>query len=110
VLPWVQDGPAEQLREVGRQLAAGSGHPRENAYRTGVIAADLQLPPRTLSAPPATPHEEALAALLSGEADFVRRPGWLWPLGLALGAGLLLASGRRRRAGLLAALAVVVVG
>ncbi|MEW6423028.1 MAG: carbon-nitrogen hydrolase family protein, partial [Deinococcota bacterium] len=83
LMPWVEEGPPERLRELGRQLAARSGHSRENRYRTGVLAADLTLPPSQVSVPPRTAHEEALAALLAGRAAPPRsRP--LWPLlGLA---------------------------
>ncbi|GAA5512708.1 hypothetical protein Dcar01_01429 [Deinococcus carri] len=77
LLPWVEEGEPERLREVGRQLAACSGHPRENRYRTGVLHADLTLPPTHLPSPPRTPHEEALAALLRGQATLPpARPNW----------------------------------
>lgn len=78
LLPWVEEGPPERLRELGRQLAAGSGHPRENAYRTGVLHADLALPPSRVPVPRRTPHEAALSALLEGRAAL---PSWpRWPL------------------------------
>ncbi|WP_221089714.1 nitrilase-related carbon-nitrogen hydrolase [Deinococcus aquaedulcis] len=87
--PWVGDGPHERLRTLGTQRAAGSGHPDENAYHTGVLSADLTLPPLTRPAPPATPHEESLRALLRGEAHLPRSwPAWL-PLGLGAAALLL---------------------
>ncbi|SMB95145.1 nitrilase-related carbon-nitrogen hydrolase [Deinococcus hopiensis] len=81
LLPWVAEGDAEQLRELGRQRAAGSGHARENEYRTGVLHADLTLPPETVPAPPRTPHEKALAALLTGGAALPRSrfSGWQRP-------------------------------
>lgn len=86
LLPWVEEGGAEYLREVGRHLAARSGHPRENRYRTGVLHADLTLPASRVPVPPCTAHEEALAALLEGRASLpASRP--LWPL-LVLPAGL----------------------
>ncbi|GMA13830.1 carbon-nitrogen hydrolase family protein [Deinococcus metallilatus] len=92
LLPWVEEGPAERLRELGRHLAARSGHPHENCYRTGVLYADLSLPPSHVSTPPRTAHEEALAALLEGRAALPRsRP--LWPL---LGLATLLWVLRRR--------------
>ena len=98
LLPWVDGGSDEKLRKVGLQLAAGSGQPRENVYRTGVVHADLKLPPQRLPAPAPTPHEKALSALLSGEASLPRSPlrwGWLG-LGL-LGAAALLSLRRKRR-------------
>lgn len=94
--PWVMPNttdPAE-LRRTGQQLAARSGHPRENRYLTTVLHADLELPPSTCPAPPVTPHEEALRAWLEGRAALERpqraRTGWwgLAALGL-LGAVLL---------------------
>lgn len=97
LLPWVEDGPPEELRETGKQLAAHSGHPRENAYLSGVIHADLTLPPQTLKPPPATPHEQALGAFLDGRARLPRsalRWGWALAAVLGLGLGALL---RRRR-------------
>ena len=101
--PWVQDsGTPDELREVGQQLSARSGHPRENAYRTDLLYADLTLPASPLTAPPRTPHEQALEALLddsaaSGLAAESGSGRWLW---LAVGAGvsaLLLRLWRRRR-------------
>jgi len=101
--PWVQDsGTPDELREVGQQLSARSGHPRENAYRTDLLYADLTLPASPLTAPPRTPHEQALEALLddsaaSGLAAESDSGRWLW---LAVGAGvsaLLLRLWRRRR-------------
>ncbi|AWN21999.1 carbon-nitrogen hydrolase family protein [Deinococcus irradiatisoli] len=86
LLPWVERGSPAHLREVGRQLAARSGHPRENAYLSGVLQADLTLPPQTLPPPPPTPHEQALGALLAGQATLPPSAGrWLWWL-LGLGA------------------------
>ena len=100
--PWVEAGDDfEQLREVGQQLKAGSGHPRENAYHTDLLHADLHLPPSRVQMPPTTAHEDALRAYLEGEADFappglLRRAGW-WPVAL-LAAGFVLITklGRRR--------------
>ncbi|WP_161881493.1 nitrilase-related carbon-nitrogen hydrolase [Deinococcus alpinitundrae] len=89
LLPWVETGPPKQLREVGRQLAAHSGHPRENAYLSGVVHADLTLPPQTLPAPPSTPHERALRAFLDGQAQLRPSPlRWGWALAAALGLGI----------------------
>ncbi len=88
--PWVADGPPELLRAVGRQLSAGSGHPRENAYHTEVLHADLTLPPGRVPAPPRTPHEDALAALLA-EATAVRRTP-RWAGGVLAGAAALAAT------------------
>ena len=89
LLPWVADGPPEELRQVGRQLAAHSGHPRENAYLSGVVHADLMLPPQTLTAPPSTPHEQAIAAFLRGQAHLPPSPlRWGWALAAALGLGV----------------------
>ncbi|GGR34346.1 nitrilase-related carbon-nitrogen hydrolase [Deinococcus ruber] len=80
--PWVEEGSdLERLREVGQQLKAGSGHPRENAYRQDLLHADLHLPPTQLPVPPATPHEDALRAYLSGQASFARPSPlrrWRW--------------------------------
>ncbi|EYB69792.1 nitrilase/cyanide hydratase and apolipoprotein N-acyltransferase [Deinococcus phoenicis] len=102
LMPWVEEpGPedrnAERLREVGRHLAARSGHPRENRYRTGVLHADLTLPPDHVPTPPRTPHEDALAALLEGRARLPEPSArWPWLAGAAaLAASLWLA--RRRR-------------
>lgn len=81
--PWVAPDTTapEELREIGQQLAARSGHPRENQYLTTVLHADLQLPPTTCPVPPATQHEDALRAWLAGEATLGRSPkarlgGW----------------------------------
>lgn len=63
--PWVADGSPDELRQVGRDLAAGSGHPRENQYREAVLWADLTLAPSTVSPPRPTSHEAALKQLLS---------------------------------------------
>ncbi|GGK38260.1 carbon-nitrogen hydrolase family protein [Deinococcus malanensis] len=83
--PWVEEGPAEQLRQSGLDLAAHSGHPRENTYRTDVLFADLSLPASTCPAPARTPHEEALEAVLHGHIKASRRyESWA-----ALGAGVL---------------------
>lgn len=98
LLPWLEEGEPERLRAAGRERAAGSGHPWENRYRTGVLHADLTLPPAWLPVPPRTGHEEALAALLRGEVAWPRRgPGW-WAVaaGAAL-LGLLWGVRRRRR-------------
>ncbi|MCP2014804.1 putative amidohydrolase [Deinococcus sp. HSC-46F16] len=98
LLPWVEEGEPERLRAAGRERAAGSGHPWENSYRTGVLHADLTLPPAWLTAPPRTWHEEALAALLRGQVAWPRPgPGWR---AVAVGAallGLLWGVQRRRR-------------
>ncbi|ABF46095.1 MULTISPECIES: nitrilase-related carbon-nitrogen hydrolase [Deinococcus] len=93
LMPWVEEGEPEHLRELGRQLAARSGHPRENRYRTGVLAADLTLPPSRVPVPPRSAHEEALAALLAGRAA-LPRPRLFWPL---LGVATLLWALRRRK-------------
>ncbi|MCD0174941.1 carbon-nitrogen hydrolase family protein, partial [Deinococcus sp. 14RED07] len=74
--PWVEDGPPEQLRRTGQLLAAGSGHPRENAYLTDTLHADLTLPPTTLTPPAPTPHEDALRALLREEIRPPSRAPW----------------------------------
>lgn len=97
LLPWVETGPPERLRETGRQLAARSGHPRENAYRTGVLCTDLHLPPSQVPPPPRTPHEEALAAFLNGEANLPAPLRRGLTLALALGLTLLLGLSQRRR-------------
>ncbi|MFC4452374.1 nitrilase-related carbon-nitrogen hydrolase [Deinococcus sonorensis] len=98
LLPWVQErGTPEQLRAVGQQLAAHSGHPRENRYRSGVLHADLSLPPSTRHPTPAGAHEQAISALLNGEADMAPPSvlqHWLW-----LVAGLLLGLVLSPRAG-----------
>ena len=93
LLPWVEDGPPDQLRQIGQQLAAHSSHPRENAYLSGVIHADLTLPPQTLTPPPSTPHEQALGAFLNGQARLPPSPlrwGWALTAALLLGLGALL--------------------
>ncbi len=74
--PWVEDGSPDHLRTVGKQLAAHSGHPRENAYQTAVLHADLTLPVSPAGAPPRTPHEHALSALLDGTVRPTRRFPW----------------------------------
>ncbi|TSA87893.1 carbon-nitrogen hydrolase family protein [Deinococcus detaillensis] len=85
LLPWVSDGTPQELREVGQQLAAGSGHPLENAYLSGAVHADLHLPPSTLVPPPATPHERALTAFLEGQASLPLSPlRWGWAALLTL--------------------------
>lgn len=95
--PWVSGHPdPEHLREVGLHLAAGSGHPNENAYHTDLLWADLTLPDTVLRPPPATPHEAALRQLLQNESQFSRAAqaslltGWGLTLALvgALGWGL----------------------
>ncbi|MDO4264278.1 MAG: carbon-nitrogen hydrolase family protein [Deinococcus sp.] len=64
LLPWVATGTDDALREAGRVRAAGSGHALENSYLTGVISADLELPPSTVPEPTPTKHEQALRAWL----------------------------------------------
>lgn len=88
--PWVESGSPEQLRQTGQDLAARSGHPRENAYHTGVLWADLSLSPSVCPVPVATAHEAALRALLRGEVKPAPAlPTWIWWLaGAALLAGL----------------------
>lgn len=93
LLPWVQESDSldqrslDELRAVGQQLKAGSGHPRENAYLTGVLHADLCLPASVVPVPAPSEHEQALAAFLNGAARFTRpsvghyASGW-WPLAL----------------------------
>ncbi|WP_102126924.1 nitrilase-related carbon-nitrogen hydrolase [Deinococcus planocerae] len=94
LLPWVEEGLPERLRAAGLERAARSGHPWENRYRTGILHADLTLPPSEVPAPLQTEHERALAALLRGEATLTgSRPLWPW---LALGVALLLAFRRKR--------------
>ncbi|ACO45169.1 nitrilase-related carbon-nitrogen hydrolase [Deinococcus deserti] len=84
--PWVEEGPPEQLRQTGLDLAAHSGHPRENTYRTDVLFADLSLPASTCPVPPRTPHEEALDELLRGRIQSSRRaPSWIMLGTLMLG-------------------------
>ena len=104
--PWVapDTAPPEELRRLGQQLAARSGHPHENGYLTTVLHADLELPPTTCPAPPATPHEEALRAWLGGQTTLAaprRGRRVLTVLGLAgiglLGLGLLGPGLLRRR-------------
>ncbi len=88
LLPWVEESDSpDELRAVGQQLKAGSGHPRENAYLTGVLHADLRLPASVVAMPAPNEHERALAAYLGGTARFTRpsagqyAAGW-WPLAL----------------------------
>lgn len=71
--PWVAQGTPEALRELGRHLAAGSGHPRENAYLETVLSADLRLDTPPVPTPACTPHEEALRAWLNGQATFPQK-------------------------------------
>ena len=98
LLPWVEEGEPDKLREVGLNLAAHSGHPRENGYRTGVLSADLHLDELTLPTPPATPHEDALRTVLAGRANLPSsKLRLVWPLLGTLGAGLALWRGLRRR-------------
>lgn len=96
--PWVMQGPPDDLRRAGLARAAGSGHPLENSYHTDMLAADLNLPPSRVSAPPRTPHEDALDALLRGEAKAAApAPGWgAVALAGLLAAGVLWARWRRR--------------
>ena len=95
LLPWVEDGPPENYAGQGQHLAAHSGHPRENAYRSGVIWADLDLPPLRLRPPQPTAHEEALSALLWGEAHLPRSPlRWGWAVLAAVGLSVWLLRGR----------------
>ncbi|UBV43017.1 carbon-nitrogen hydrolase family protein [Deinococcus taeanensis] len=78
--PWVQDGPPDTLRATGRQLAAHSGHPRENQYLEATLHADLTVPPSATLPPAPTPHEEALRALLRGDVPWPtpgRSASWL---------------------------------
>ncbi|WP_412027484.1 nitrilase-related carbon-nitrogen hydrolase [Deinococcus yunweiensis] len=75
--PWVEDGAPEHLRRVGRYLAAHSGHPRENAYRTAVLHADLTLPVMNRPMPAHTPHERALQAMLTDTVRPSRRVPWV---------------------------------
>ncbi len=96
--PWVADGPNETLRTIGRQLAAHSGHARENAYRTDVLQADLRLPACNVPPPPRLPHEAALEVILNGQDQPLGRvplPN-LWAMA-ALGLGLAALVLRRRR-------------
>ncbi|GHG03347.1 carbon-nitrogen hydrolase family protein [Deinococcus piscis] len=64
LLPWAAQGTDEELREAGRVRTAGSGHPLENSYQTGVLTADLELPPSVVPEPTPTEHERALRAWL----------------------------------------------
>lgn len=93
--PWVTDGPHAELRMVGQQLAAHSGHPREDAYRTDVLYADLELPATTLAPPPRTPHEQALEIILKQVGQPRRIPSaGVW---LLAGMGLIAAVSALRR-------------
>lgn len=96
--PWVAQGPPEELRRAGLERAAGSGHPLENRYHTCTLWADLELPPSRVSAPPRTPHEEALEALLRGGRALSARPlGWGRLALVALGLGAAAWATKRRR-------------
>ncbi|PNY81431.1 nitrilase-related carbon-nitrogen hydrolase [Deinococcus koreensis] len=87
--PWVEDGPPEQLRRTGQQLAAHSGHPRENRYRQDIVSADLELPAPSLSPPLPTAHEEALRSILDDHSPAPHHFPWALPwAGLALAAAL----------------------
>ncbi|GGL10013.1 nitrilase-related carbon-nitrogen hydrolase [Deinococcus radiotolerans] len=96
--PWVTSGEPPALREAGRHRAALSGHPMENQYREATLHADLTLPPATRPAPPRTPHEDALHALLRGEARAARPGRWPWVLAALPLALLARPLWRRRRA------------
>lgn len=97
LLPWVEEGAPERLRAAGLERAARSGHLLENRYRTGVLHADLTLPPSRVAPPPRPAHEQALDALLSGRVPWPRpATGWR---GLAAGVGVLALLGRARRRG-----------
>jgi predicted amidohydrolase len=97
--PWVQEsGTPDELREVGQQLSARSGHPRENAYRTDLLHADLTLPAMTLTPPPRTSHELALEAVLAEASAPETLSGRWLPLAIVAGlTALLLRLWRRRR-------------
>lgn len=94
--PWVEEGDPDTLRRTGEHLAAHSGHPRENAYRTDVLHADLTLPASRLPQPPRTPHENAVQALLSGEATLPAAPR-RWPAVITALLLTVLAVRRRKR-------------
>lgn len=66
LMPWVTE-PSEEIeriKQIGTELAAGSGHPRENTYHSGIIWADLSLPASEVAMPQKTAHEEALAVFM----------------------------------------------
>jgi|GEM_PF-1451624 len=113
LLPWVTDGDADTVRRVGKELAPRSGHARENQYVTGVISADLRLPPCARSSPPHRPHEAALNDYLTGNATLKTQPvirtlEAAWP---ALAAGLTTAGlAALRRGRVKRGLALTVVG
>ncbi|ADV66260.1 nitrilase-related carbon-nitrogen hydrolase [Deinococcus maricopensis] len=101
LMPWVRDhADPPTLRRAGQALSARSAHPHENQYRTGVLHADVTLPPSRVSTPPPTPHEVALAAYLRGEATLPTPPATraarvLWPAALLVATALAARPGRR---------------
>ena len=102
--PWVTaHHDPQHLRQVGQQLAAGSGHPQENAYRTDVLFADLSLPEQTLPPPSPTSHEAALRTILAEPGEETRASKAFLLAGLGLGllavgaAGTIVALLLRRR-------------
>lgn len=109
LMPWVARGTDEELRQIGRELAPKSGSPRENAYRTGVLAADMHLPPQAAAPEALRPHEQALSDFLSGQATLRPEPlprilSVAWPaawVGLTLLGLRQLRRGRKRGAALL---------
>lgn len=110
LLPWVARGHSPDLRRIGRELAPGSGSPRENQYRTGVLSADLHLPPQTRVGEALRPFEAAVNAYLTGRATLRPQPTvrallWAWrAAGPALAVGGLRQArrGRSKRGAVLA--------
>lgn len=107
LLPWVTSGPHDELRRIGQELAPRSGSARENTYLSGVLAADLRLPPQTRPPHTLRPFEAALNDYLAGRATLapdpaVRTLNAVWPaaaLALALSGLWQLRRGHRKRGG-----------
>ncbi|GGJ45779.1 nitrilase-related carbon-nitrogen hydrolase [Deinococcus roseus] len=86
LMPWVEDGSPETLRQLGEKLKAGSKDPMENQYQSGAIYADLTLSESTVPPHPLRPFEEALQAVIDGKdiQNPARALGYFWWIAGAL--------------------------